>query len=79
MSARETCFGCEGKGWICFVSSRRTTPFLDKITSKPVDGLAVLTEECETATCPICRGAGHVKPTNIDPDVYNGPGKNDGR
>ena len=60
MSRHESCHGCEGKGWVQIVRMERTSPWLDQITRKPVEGFATMSREYEAVRCPICSGSGTV-------------------
>ena len=59
MSARETCHGCEGKGWVLIISRERTNPFFQD--GRRVAGEVSISREYQPVTCPVCHGNGLVK------------------
>lgn len=57
MSRRESCRGCEGKGWVMIVTNQRVQPWLDE-ARRPIPGQTVTHTNYEAVNCPICRGEG---------------------
>lgn len=57
MSRRDSCHGCEGKGWVQVILRERTKPFWSQGNEARVDGI-VADREYGAVVCPICKGAG---------------------
>lgn len=58
MSNRETCHGCDGKGWVLIITSERVVPFFSRTGTVAKPGETMTNRDYGCVDCPICHGEG---------------------